>query len=710
MVEFNNPNNLKLSNGKEIDLNNFDMKITKNDIDQKYLSLFNEIDGMNGELKDGVLDSKELSIFLENYVSNIATADDINDELNLEETEQLAQIFKTSTDIFNNFIVSLSDYFKTKKSDNNLPKAEFLFDPLPFVYSEFSFDLDNMKSIEINHIDRKFLDRDVKSMLNDIQNNTHFKKIKDNRGIVDVYNDEKLLGRIIPSGKDNATIEIVYDDKEQFYSGVAFDKSGKALYYYQTQKCDAKFNPTTRFYESHCEQWDSSGNAIFYSLKWNSDESEPIVDYSTPIKYIYSIYDEQKNPIEQQIVNIKDGTTTHYTKYNNEFKGRVTDKQGEYVHDIYFEYDENGNKIGYKIIDCNKIIQDIANGENIKNAISQIRPDNVLQILDKYKTQTGENLFDTIITKYIKFSKEERINLISHILEAQALDAIYNGVPNEDIVQNFKSELKYQMDKLGFANGEYLDVFSQKLMNRKEYMYIIYDENFETIAANGKIDGNFSQGNTGDCWLLASIKAISKSPKGIKLLNDSLKLDNEGNVFVTLKGVGKTYKITPQELKNNIDLSTGDADIRAIEIAMEKYFYEQRGVNNYLSIDSGNRMYIAFDILTGKGGFDHFFSENSYGDRIFNKDYYENPITDEVIDSFNNPNHIACVAAGGNKKDLVLDPDTNGAILTTDHAYAVIKADEKFVYLVNPHDSANEFKVPRDIFKNFFNDLNEFDL
>lgn len=197
--------------------------------------------------------------------------------------------------------------------------------------------------------------------------------------------------------------------------------------------------------------------------------------------------------------------------------------------------------------------------------------------------------------------------------------------------------------------------------------------------------------------MIASIKAIAETPKGLEILNDSLKVDKNGNVTVTLKGVGKSYVITKEELAGNNQFSSGDADVRAIEIAMDRYFQEERGVRGSIDLN-GNLAYVAFKLLTGKGG------QKNDGSIL------ENGFSDSQIDNFNKPNHVAVVSAKYKDHISYQTPDGETQTLLDDHAYTVKGSDDKNVYLINPHDTSKIIAVPRDTFKSFFNYINEFDL
>lgn len=337
-------------------------------------------------------------------------------------------------------------------------------------------------------------------------------------------------------------------------------------------------------------------------------------------------------------------------------------------------------------------------GEDIAKHIAEINADNVNEVMAAYQkiNSDDENLMEAII-KERGLPTEVRAEYLTHIKDALVEAAKQKGVYADDISKDFDKEIKYQMEKFGPAWATYINSFLDKLNDR-----ILMKDVSWIYEPNGKIDQKFGQGNTGDCWLLASIQALAQSPKGLEILNDSVSVDESGNVTVTLKGVGKSYRITPEELAGNHQFSSGDGDVRAIEIAMDKYFMEERGVRTRVDLN-GNRMYIAFRLLTGEGNRNLF--SDTYG-RI-----PEIWFTDSQIDNFNKPNHIACVASGKSDDLTFSSPDGDGDVtLHTDHAYAVKGADKEYVYLINPWDTSKVIKVPRETFKEFFNYIDEFDL
>ena len=125
--------------------------------------------------------------------------------------------------------------------------------------------------------------------------------------------------------------------------------------------------------------------------------------------------------------------------------------------------------------------------------------------------------------------------------------------------QEVEKEIIKQKNKLLPADGSELDVLAWRILHFSNFV-----KNNPEKPANGTIDADFTQGFVGDCWALAGIKALAMNKKGLEILNNSLKLDNNGDIKVTLKGVNKTYTITKAEIeKYKSKYSYGDADVRA---------------------------------------------------------------------------------------------------------------------------------------------------
>lgn len=387
-------------------------------------------------------------------------------------------------------------------------------------------------------------------------------------------------------------------------------------------------------------------------------------------------------------------------------------------------------------------------GEDFLQNLKQTPPEFIEGALTYYKKTYGQSLMDAIneewgldskikkeALEYIincrlesfDYGTENKKSLFSEIIESRALSMDdrmkyarqffsklkelqeSRGIYMDDLLASFEKELQKQKKSWSPAEGINLDRLVKQLLQRSKERP---DTTTQNTVPNGKIDADFKQGTTGDCWLLASIKAIANTTKGLEILNDSIKVNKGGSVTVTLKGKNKTYTFSKDEITRSSHLSTGDLDVRAIEMAVNKYITEEGGL--YFHDDAvdikGNYMMAAFELLTGKS-MPGFLPFDSKGDRkLYPERYGMAIITDEQIDNFNKTNHIACVSAHNKPNLEVMTISDKKEVLLTGHAYTVVRSDSKYVYLINPHDTSLEIPVDRETFKEFFDLIHEMDL
>ncbi len=347
-------------------------------------------------------------------------------------------------------------------------------------------------------------------------------------------------------------------------------------------------------------------------------------------------------------------------------------------------------------------------GKDIEQHIMMINEDNIGDIWFGYLEKTGNQL-DFDILDEVGLSVEERESYVKHIWDANFKSYELNGINVDDLRKIFNAEIK----KKGLIDKDVLTSLSLRLDSRCEIEDVFAGritnnpKPFEKLndSPNGKIDKDFKQGYTGDCWLIAGIKSLANSPKGLQILNDSIKVLPNGSVEVTLKGVNKKYVILKDEIQNSSELATGDADVRAIEIAMDRYLYENKrfdhpGIN-------GGSAYVLYYALTGKGnksGFSSSFAVQMAGALV--------PFSDAQIKKFANPNHVAVVSSNVNcGAKVVTDAKTGDSVeLSRCHAYSVKGSDENNVYLINPHDTSKVIALSYEVFKDFFDQIDEFDL
>lgn len=295
-----------------------------------------------------------------------------------------------------------------------------------------------------------------------------------------------------------------------------------------------------------------------------------------------------------------------------------------------------------------------------------------------------------------KIPEEERANILLDIIsqirtlsnEPELTKEVYDFAQNEqfvDLIINNCTVGKYCEDIkadmiLNKKNPEKLLIDFKRLEARNE----VRNERSVVSKPNGKFDVDFKQGNTGDCWLLAGVISLAAKSAGKTSLESLLKVNPKtGDVLVTLKGPKKTYKITYEEIRNANHLSGCDGDMRALELAFDKFIRElaydkQDAFQNFDT--NGNTTHYLYEILFGNG------QDMGKYKKTMNED-------------LNNPNKAFCLGANQfetNVRDtfgVMLDSKGEEVDFVLGHAYAVVKADSEFVYLVNPWDSKETLRI-----------------
>ena len=342
--------------------------------------------------------------------------------------------------------------------------------------------------------------------------------------------------------------------------------------------------------------------------------------------------------------------------------------------------------------------------------INNVNASNIDSVLYVYEELDGESLVSALF-KEGTLNKEQKLNLAEYLVKCQ-LQSVENSsdVNIDDLYEELDNALgKEKGRKFSSMDSSEIDKIVNASIFRRSRGYELENE------ANGKVDESFKQGNIGDCWLLASINSIAATPKGAKILNDSLKVNDDGSIDVTFKGLNLTYNVSADELKEKKGkYSTGDIDVRAIEIAAEKYFKEhpdEIGRESVNTIENGGRAAYAYEMFLGKGG--PSFWSGTLGE-IAAKPFIVN---DELIENIKDPNFICtvgCGTVGGKGKELskieAEDEYGNSVKIMTDHSYSAINADDEYVYLTEPSGKYGTIKMTHTSFKSAFNHANFTDL
>lgn len=392
------------------------------------------------------------------------------------------------------------------------------------------------------------------------------------------------------------------------------------------------------------------------------------------------------------------------------------------------------NEINY-IVD--KLMDDIygLGSGNLKEDIYYLTNYNIQDVLIRYRQKTREKHQEYLDKPYIndwvadKMAPEE--GLIEAIMRETGLSEDekksimrYILIPEKDADvlggRNFISYIYNEnaMKDIMFLGTDYIcDLFDNVYVDDIKADMIVNKNNSDRFKTdikrlvnrgtnksdkkvtkpNGIIDITTEQGNTGDCWLLAGLISMYKKPKGKELLESLIQVNPQtGDVTVTLKGVNKEYTIKSEEIKNANYLSGGDGDIRAIELAFDKYMRETAysTTESYAECDiNGNTCSFMYSILLGKKTVEKPYNEFKNKDFNNPNKYYTMGVSDFKVKDFK-----AFENAMINEKGEPVD-------MITGHAYAVIKSDKKYVYVVNPWNSGETLRITHEKIKELDVDL-----
>ena len=278
---------------------------------------------------------------------------------------------------------------------------------------------------------------------------------------------------------------------------------------------------------------------------------------------------------------------------------------------------------------------------------------------------------------------------------------------NNDLLSKLRSA-----DTQEEKNALFIDIlrYSDKNLRQGSLSFTTLTTPQNSIRSNGKIDLPFKQGKIGDCWLLAGIMSIKDKPGGQEFLDSLLDYnETDKSVTVNLKGVDKKYKISQEEIDNSVELVSQDGDVRAVEIAVDRYIAElaKKGESKSVNINA-NQMEFVLNTLLGNGKID------IDGDQWFVKNHQAPTDTqyDEIISDFNNPNKAYSFSFFEpnpvvnnpnefyNKNIEEVDGDSRPSLFIN-HAYSIVKSDDEFIYFRNPHDSSKMYKMDIEFFKKF---------
>jgi len=432
---------------------------------------------------------------------------------------------------------------------------------------------------------------------------------------------------------------------------------------------------------------DKDGNLLLSAAKFRD---QTMVEYVKDGKNIVLKYDAWNKLSEKSegegTIAYKNGKKNFYIKNNG----------------LIFYYNDNG--------EVKKVEDTIKQMETYyeKDRISKIVYNNTGLKTEFAEDGTSKTFYDGKILADKLISGEITPSFIEPLSKEEKLDLFpklnYIGMDKKVLKELFDIQLSMIKDMGGYTEdlAKYVDrVLNsyEQLRNKTNFndlrnhllgraVVLNKKEQAEIKEPNGSIDANFKQGAMGDCWLLAAIKAISQNENGLKKLNAMLPEKDGGLENYTVKFRGKDYVISSEELHSAVEYSTGELDVRKIEIAVNRFCIE----NNYRDITSDAGVELGFAVL---------FGDDSMVNDVANQSLTEfrSEIRENFTEKLKNQNMVGVI--GGIKArgmDSYLEDAQTGekVKLIQSHAYSIYRGDDEYAYIINPHDSGRLLKIKYD--------------
>ena len=323
-------------------------------------------------------------------------------------------------------------------------------------------------------------------------------------------------------------------------------------------------------------------------------------------------------------------------------------------------------------------------------------PDLAMQVLGAIANESGGRLpLDFIETFYSADDREIRafIDCLSSYGPKNE-----DGTPqSNNLAENLEYILASVLENEGYSDLA-KDLFSNGNYNNDVFLEVVQflgyrkyeNDGNNGVNVNGDIsDENTNQQSTGDCWYLASLISAMNNDE----VNEAIKslVTVEDGIYTVILD-GKKYSYTLQQLGIADELSKGDADVRAFEMAMRTRMWSEG-----LRFQSNDLFTFAAAFAGNYGDNDSAYTSIHPGDDIT-----------KILEQIKSGNYLAqCgLESGENGKNddiinsiKVYDENGNEIDFKGNHAYSVVNADDEFVYLRNPHNKDQLLKISIEDFK-----------
>lgn len=384
-----------------------------------------------------------------------------------------------------------------------------------------------------------------------------------------------------------------------------------------------------------------------------------------------------------ELYNIKteeaQGTICIY-KSSGKFEINIEEKE-QTIHS-YLSYESDGSLVKEPYVS-------IKNMPKLLNSLIGKTPKKIFNNTDEFLNYLINNVND------IAFYSE----LFDVTYDESEYTLIYNELNTKENRKKIFNDLKTKITNMGNQYEDLVNLLDEKMNLSQlfaigEFAYIrqnnILNGEKTKMNADGKLfNKSVEQGGEGDCWLLAFLYSASKNKTFTNAYKNNIKNDKHNETY-TIKMRDKEYTYTYEQILNAKEFSSGDMDIRVLEMAVRDFYAKEFGENMYNPMAQGGFMQTA-TLFFGVDNLENIFSVDSIGENL---DIYLN-----LIKSKN------CICTTSTKEeDCVAIDSVTGEIVKIDsnHELSLLDADDKYVYIINTQNTTSKLKLDINTFKTKF--------